>query len=69
MIKSTGTAASVAGSFILAAGLGVWGYCLFLIGSVCWLIAGYRMQDNNLMILNGFFLCANFLGLFNNWGL
>ena len=68
MIKALswiGTAASIVGSFVVASKLFTIGYCLFLIGSVSWLIVGATRKDGALIALNGAFLVANMLGLYN----
>ena len=61
-----GTVASVVGSFVVAAKFMLLGYCLFLAGSMAWLIVGYTAKNRALMVLNGFFFAANVLGFFNN---
>ena len=65
MLKWIGTIASIAGSFIVAMKLFLIGYCLFIVGSVSWLYVGIRQREIPLIVLNGTFLCANFLGLYN----
>ena len=60
-----GTITSVIGSFIVAMGLGIFGYCLFLVGSISWLTVGVTRRDTSLVTLNGFFLAANMIGLYN----
>ena len=64
-IKWLGTLASIAGSFVVASKIFLLGYCLFVVGSVSWLIAGIREREMPLIVLNGTFLCANILGLYN----
>ena len=63
MISWIGTVASVAGSFIVAMQVFVWGYVLFLIGSVSWLWVAIKTRNMSLGVLNGFFLIANIIGL------
>lgn len=63
-----GTVASVIGSFAVALHFMLIGYILFLFGSVAWLYIGIFRKDKPLYILNGFFLAANLLGLFNSIG-
>ena len=63
MISWIGTVASVAGSFIVAMQIFVWGYVLFLIGSVSWLWVAIKTRNMSLGVLNGFFLIANIIGL------
>ena len=62
-----GTGASVIGSFIVAAKIMLLGYCLFLAGSLAWLVVGYAAKNRPLMVLNGFFFAANVLGFYNNF--
>lgn len=64
-IRWIGTLASIVGSFVVASKVFVLGYCLFMLGSVCWLWVGIRSRDVALCVLNGTFLCANILGLYN----
>ena len=64
-IRWIGTLASIVGSFVVASKIFVLGYCLFMLGSVSWLWVGIRSRDTALCVLNGTFLCANILGLYN----
>lgn len=68
IIRWIGTLASIVGSFVVASKIFVLGYCLFMLGSVTWLYVGFRMRDSALCVLNGTFLCANLLGLYNAFG-
>lgn len=63
MISWIGTVASVMGSFVVALQIYVLGYALFMMGSISWLLVGINRKDKALIILNGFFLCANIIGL------
>ncbi len=65
MIKWAGTIASIIGSFLVAGKILILGYCLFMIGSISWLVIGALTKDKPMIILNGFFLSANILGLYN----
>jgi uncharacterized membrane protein len=60
-----GTVTSVIGSFIVAMGFAFHGYIAFLCGSVSWLTVGIINNNKPLIVLNGFFLAANLLGLYN----
>lgn len=60
-----GTVASVIGSFVVAMQFMLIGYCLFIIGSVSWLYIGIVRRDKALMVLNGCFMVANLIGLYN----
>jgi hypothetical protein len=65
LIKWVGTVASVAGSFLVSAHFFTLGYCFFLLGAVSWLYVGWHSKDKAMLTLNGFFLSANVLGLYN----
>ncbi len=66
MIGWIGTIASVIGSFVVAFQIFVVGYVLFLIGSVSWLWVAVKTRNLSLGVLNGFFLCANIIGLWRS---
>jgi hypothetical protein len=66
MIGWIGTIASVIGSFVVAFQIFVVGYALFLIGSVSWLWVAVKTRNLSLGVLNGFFLCANIIGLWRS---
>jgi hypothetical protein len=59
-----GTVSSVIGSFIVALGFSLVGYCAFLIGAVTWLTVGIIGKNKPLIVLNSFFLAANMIGLY-----
>jgi hypothetical protein len=60
-----GTIASIIGAFLVAFGVLVIGYISFILGSVSWVAVGIRKRDYSLITLNGFFLTANILGIYN----
>ena len=60
-----GTVASVIGSFTVALHFLLTGYILFILGSVSWLYVGITRRDMSLVVLNGFFLTANLIGVYN----
>lgn len=64
-ISWTGTLASVLGSFTVAMKFLLMGYAFFLVGAVAWLAVGVVRRDKALVALNGAFLCANLIGLYN----
>jgi hypothetical protein len=66
MIGWIGTVASVIGSFVVAFQVFVVGYALFLLGSVSWLWVAVKTRNLSLGVLNGFFLCANIIGLWRS---
>jgi hypothetical protein len=60
-----GTYTSVAGSFILAFGYALAGYTAFICGSITWLTIGVYHKNRPLIVLNGFFLIANLIGIYH----
>jgi hypothetical protein len=60
-----GTVCSILGSFMVAMALFNLGYILFFLGSVSWLIVALTRKDVSLAVLNGTFLLANILGIYN----
>ncbi len=64
-ISWVGTLSSVAGSFTVAMKFFLAGYIFFLVGSVSWLIVGIVRRDTALITLNGAFLLANLIGVYN----
>lgn len=67
MLAWIGTLASIIGSFMVATGVILIGYCFFTIGSASWLVVAYKRKDKALGLLNGTFFVANIIGLFNYW--
>ena len=63
-IKWLGNFFSITGAFILALGYTISGYSLFIIGSGAWFYAGIAQKDKALILLNTFFLLADFIGLY-----
>jgi len=60
-----GTVTSILGSFTVALHFMLAGYVLFLAGSISWLYVGIIRRDWSITVLNGFFLTANMIGLYN----
>ena len=60
-----GTVTSILGSFTVALHFMLAGYVLFLAGSISWLYVGIIRRDWSISVLNGFFLTANMIGLYN----
>jgi len=60
-----GTGASILGSFAVAGHLFVVGYVAFLLG--CFALLGVFLRDRNwsMIVLQGFFMVANVIGLYN----
>lgn len=65
MLAWIGTIASIIGSFMVATGVILIGYCFFTIGSASWLVVAYKRKDKALGLLNGTFFIANIIGLIN----
>ena len=65
MLKWFGTITSIIGAFLVAFQLILIGYIAFIMGSISWLIIGIKTKDSALITLNGIFLIANLLGLYN----
>ncbi len=65
-LKWLGTATGIAGGTVIALNLPFsgWGFVLFLISSVSWTIAGLRMRENSLVVLQGAFTAINLLGIY-----
>ena len=59
------TGSSIIGAFLVAMQIITIGYCFFVFGAIGWLFIGYTNKDNALITLNGVFLIANILGLYN----
>ena len=67
IISWFGTIVSIIGSFAVAQAYYKLGYILFMFGSLSWLIVAYAKRDRSLGVLNGVFLLANILGVYNNF--
>lgn len=65
MIKWFGTITNIIGAFTVAYHMFLVGYICFTLGSVAWLYIGIKGNDKPLILLNGVFLIANILGLYN----
>lgn len=62
-----GTFVSILGSFAVASAMFKIGYVLFTFGSAAWLTVAFVRRDKSLGVLNGTFLLANLLGIYNNF--
>ena len=65
ILETIGTIAGIIGAFLVATKNGDYGYPFFLISSVCLLISAIRFKQRNFIALQGVFLTANIIGLFN----
>lgn len=61
-IQWLGTITSIIGSFIIAFGFMLAGYSFFLVGSISWLVVGFKQHNRPLIVLNGTFFLANVIG-------
>jgi hypothetical protein len=66
MLGWIGTISSVIGSFLVALGIMIGGYTLFLIGAGSWLWVALKTRNWSLGVLNGFFMVANIIGFWRN---
>jgi hypothetical protein len=64
-LKWAGSSAGIVGAFIVAANIGLsgWGFVVFLLGSLSWVIAGFKMEEPSIWLLNMAFTTANLLGI------
>lgn len=63
--ETLGTVAGIIGAFLVALKFGQLGYPFFFASSVCLLISAIRLGQKNYIALQGVFLLANIVGLFN----
>ncbi len=64
-ISWVATILSVFGAFMVANGINLFGYTAFILGSVGWGYIGLVNKDNALTTMQGIFLMANIMGLYN----
>jgi hypothetical protein len=64
-LETLGTILAVAGSFLVAMNIRNIGYPLFFASSVLMLASAVGQKQRNFIVLQGTFLCANIVGLFN----
>ena len=65
-LKWFGTILGVAGALMVALKLPIsgWGFVLFLLSSVAWSVAAYRMNERSLLFLQLTFSVINILGIY-----
>ena len=63
--ETNGTIAGIIGAFLVALKYGNIGYPFFFVSSICLLISAIGKGQRNYIALQGVFLAANILGLFN----
>lgn len=64
-ISWAATVLSVLGAFMVANGINLLGYTCFILGSFGWGYIGLVNKDNALTTMQGIFLMANIMGLYN----
>ncbi|MBF0453898.1 MAG: hypothetical protein HQL72_03650 [Magnetococcales bacterium] len=64
-LKWIGTSTGVTGALLVALNIpqSGYGFLLFLISSLTWFAAGWRMREPSLMVLQGVFIGVNILGI------
>jgi hypothetical protein len=62
-----GTATGISGGILVALNFefSKFGYILFMVSAISWVIQGLKNQDNSLVLLNTVFVCVNMLGLYH----
>jgi nicotinamide riboside transporter PnuC len=64
LIELIGTVSGIIGAFLVALGLGAYGYPVFITSSFCLTISAYAQKNWNLLALQSVFVCANILGIY-----
>jgi hypothetical protein len=64
-LETLGTFCGIVGAFLVATKYGSWGYPFFFVSSICLLVSAIRFRQRNFIALQGVFLSANIVGLFN----
>lgn len=64
-VEFVGTATGIIGAFLVAVKLGNFGYPFFLVSSLSLCYTAVKQGNKNLVALQGTFLAANVIGLFN----
>jgi ABC-type Mn2+/Zn2+ transport system permease subunit len=65
IVEFVGVLCGIIGSFLVANGMMMIGYPVFLTSSACLLFSAFKQGNKNLMLLQFVFLCANINGLIN----
>lgn len=63
--ETLGTVCGIIGAFLVALKFGQFGYPFFFASSMCLLYSAIRLRQRNYIALQGVFLSANIVGLFN----
>jgi hypothetical protein len=69
MMERIGTVCGVIGAFLAALGMGLYGYPLFTLSSICLLRSSWAQGNRNLIALQSAFLLTNIIGIFHFGGL
>lgn len=67
MLAWLGTLSSISGAFLVALQFAAIGYAFFIAGALAWLYVAAVTRNKPLAVLNGFYLAANTIGIFNYW--
>lgn len=63
-MERIGTVFGIIGAFLAALGVGVYGYPLFTVSSICLMVSSYKQQNRNLLALQSAFLACNVIGIY-----
>lgn len=63
--ETLGTIAGIIGAFLVAFKMGNIGYPFFFVSSMCLTYSAIKLRQRNFIMLQGVFLTANIVGLFN----
>ncbi|MFV2056437.1 MAG: hypothetical protein ACC707_08205 [Thiohalomonadales bacterium] len=65
-LKWIGTITGIAGASLLAANVDIsgYGFILFVVSAISWIIAGWTMKEMSLVFLNIAFLIINGFGIY-----
>jgi hypothetical protein len=65
VVEFVGVFSGILGSFLVARGYLSFGFCLFLVSSICLLCSAIKQKNWNLTLLQSAFLFSNILGVSN----
>jgi hypothetical protein len=62
-----GTVTGISGGLLVALNFDYskFGYILFMVSAISWIIQGARNNDKALVLLNSVFVCVNILGIYH----
>ena len=63
-IELIGTVSGIIGAFMVALGMGAFGYPVFITSSFCLSVSAYCQKNWNLFSLQMVFVCANMVGIY-----